>query len=111
MNKKQYKRRSVNVPFIPRSGDDLLKLCSSKGCKSPPKVDLHPRLGKEGQQECYLYSQIRVRYQMLCINQRKYTKHHHLGQGKLDSFIHQIKNGNYNPCHPPFDEPSPGSSL
>ena len=30
------------------SCDDLLKLCSSKDCKSPPKADLHPRLEKQG---------------------------------------------------------------
>jgi hypothetical protein len=35
------------------SGDDLLKLWSSNEYMSPPKDDLHPKIGKQGLQACY----------------------------------------------------------
>jgi hypothetical protein len=35
------------------SGDDLLKIGSSTDCTSPPKDDLHPKIGKQELEESY----------------------------------------------------------
>jgi hypothetical protein len=50
MKKNAVEENIGNCTFYPMSGDDLLKLCSSKDYKFPPKDDLHSKLGKQGLQ-------------------------------------------------------------